>query len=605
MANTLTVAQVNTQLNTRVNDITIQADAFLDALVQLAGTNLTTSFNIESLIPESYQYAQPPAITFPVFSAVAPVIDIGTGVLPEAPASTEFSEVAAVPTPDLTAVAPTLTLPTLPSSALPPAPSGAPEFVSPDIPTVPTFTLPTVPTFAALALPDAPSINLPSFSGSLPPDDLLVPSNTFAYAEAAYDSVLLDPLKAKLLDNLLNGGYGIETADEQALFQRMRDREAGSAMTRIDEAGRALAARGFPLPPGELSITIDRSYQAMQDAVSAANREITLERSKLFVENRQFTITEVRGIETVLINFHNSVQERALNVAKATLEASLAIYDALVKRYQTRLQAYQAEATAFAERIRGELAKAEIYRTQIQAAGLQVEMQKSLVDVYRAQLDGIQASVSIYRTQMEGANIRAQIERQKLEAWKAQIDGYTAQVQAKVAEFNMYRAGVDGQVARMSIYEAEVRAFGTQVQAAKTRSDTQLGVLQAQVEQARVKLANYQAEIEGFKAGVERQLATGRLQVDVFRANIDSARAQTEGGQANAQLQQEGMLRTTQQNTEISRMAIANAQAKLDALIKQFQFRMDTLKYGGDKYFTQLIATLNSLQGLTAETTET
>src|SRR3990167_1023926 len=181
----------------------------------------------------------------------------------------------------------------------------------------------------------AVAVTVPEFLST----DLGAPTTTFSFYETAYESALLDAAKAKLLDNMLNGGYGIETADEIALFNRARDREVEAALTRIEEAGRSMASRGFPLPPGELSIYVDRAWQDMQNKVSGMNRDITLERDKLYVENRKFTITETRELEQILIGFHNSVQERAFNVARATVELAVAVYNSQLARFRLWLDA--------------------------------------------------------------------------------------------------------------------------------------------------------------------------------------------------------------------------------------------------------------------------
>lgn len=594
-----TVSELLNQADARADNLAQSADSFLGELIQVSNTEILPD------LPE-VDYAANSIVQFSVFSAPRPNVAVDLDPAPELPAQTTFSIAAAanVAIPDLTAVAPTLDLPALPSSTLPAAPAGSPEFVMPDIPTAPTLSLPAVPTFAALALPDAPSIALPTFEATLPTDDLLVPSNVFTYAEEAYSSVLLDPLKAKLLDNLTNGGYGIETADEQAMFQRARDREAASALTAIDEAGRSMAARGFPLPPGELNVAIDRAHQLFQDNVSAVNREITLERSKLYVQNRQFTITEARELEQVLIGLHNAIRERLLNVAKLTVELGLAVYDALVKRYTARTETYRAVAAAFADRIRGELAKAEIYRTQIEAVGMQVQMQKSLVDVYRAQLDGINLTVQMYKTQMEAASIRSGIERQKLEAFRAQVEAYQALVGAKVAEFNMYKAGVEGQTAKVAIYEAEVRAYSSTVSAAKVRSEAQLGVLQAQVAQAQVKNSQYQTQIDAFKAAITRSLEIGRLQVDIYKADIEAYKAQTDGSAKNADLAQSAINAAVAQNTQRASIEVDAARVNLLAEIEQLRSRTEAVKFGSEKFFALLATSINAVQGIAVKNAE-
>jgi hypothetical protein len=276
---------------------------------------------------------------------------------------------------------------------------------------------PNVVNFPLGGPPEAPTINLfvPA-EIPLPIDDLLAPTNIFTFFEAAYQSTLLDPLKAKLLADLVNGGYGIDTADEAALFQRARDRETTAAMTRIDEAGRAMAARGFPLPPGELSIQIDRSYQEFQNKMSSVSREIFVDSAKRFVENRQFTIQEVRQLETVLIGFHNSIQERALNVAKATTELGIVLYNALLARYKLRAETAKIKSDV-------QLVRAQI---DIARAGAAVELFKGKIAAYEVDL----------RRLVEQGRYGAELDRIRNEVFKISTDGVIARanLQQKVLE---------------------------------------------------------------------------------------------------------------------------------------------------------------------------
>ena len=253
--------------------------------------------------------------------------------------------------------------------------------------------------------PEAPSIVLSTPAEIvMPTDDLLAPTSNFTFFEAAYQSTLLDPLKVKLLADLTNGGYGIDTADELALFQRTRDRETELAMTRIDEAGRAMAARGFPLPPGELSIVIDRGYQELQAKMSSVSREIFTNSAARFVENRKFTIQEVRTIETVLLGFHNSVQERAFNVAKATVELSIVVYNALLARYRLRLDAAKISSDVALARVQIDLARAQ-----------------AAIELFRGQILAYEVNI---RRQLEPLKIQADLYRADIESNKGLTDGY-------------------------------------------------------------------------------------------------------------------------------------------------------------------------------------
>ena len=275
---------------------------------------------------------------------------------------------------------------------------------------------------------------------ALPVDDLLAPTNEFTFYEAAYSSTLLDPLKAKLLADLTNGGYGIDTADEVALFNRARDREVDAAMTRVEEAGRAMATRGFPLPPGELSIHIDRAYQDMQNKVSSVSRDITLERSKLFVENRQFTIREVKELEQITIGFHNSVQERALNVAKATAEVAILVYNALIARYRARL-----EASKVTSDVQFQIAQAEAARAQSTVEGFRAQ-----VAAYEARLRGL----------IEPMRLRVELYGMDIAANKNLTDGLIARValQTKVIEATTQQ---NIQISNMTIEMAKAKLQAT------------------------------------------------------------------------------------------------------------------------------------------------
>lgn len=324
---------------------------------------------------------------------------------------------------------------------------------------------PTINVGAFPATPEAPTTSFSAVTPvSMPVDDLLAPTGVFSFAEAAYESILIDPLKAKLLDNLVNGGYGIETADEIALFNRARDREVEAMLSRVEDAGRAMASRGFPLPPGELSIHVDRAYQGMQDKVSTASRDITLERSRLFVENRQFTIQEVRQLEQILMNYWNSLQERALNAAKFTAEFGLLVYNALIERYKARLSAAKISADV-----------------NLQTVQVDVERARAAFEVFRSQIAGYEAAL---RGQIEPARVQAEIYRADVDATRMVNDATIsrASLQQKVIEATVQQ---NIQISNMTIENARARINGTiaelqfRTQAAQFGAQTFFAQLQA------------------------------------------------------------------------------------------------------------------------------
>ena len=222
--------------------------------------------------------------------------------------------------------------------------------------------------------------------------------------------------------------------------------------------------------------------------------------------------------------------------------------------------------------------------------------------VYRAQLDGVKTTVEIYKTQMDAARVQADISRLALEAFQSQVAAYTSQVQAKVAEFGMYRAQIEGETAKVQAYEAQVRAYDGQIQGAKIRSDIQLGKLQSETEQARVKLAGYQGQLDQYKADVQRQVESGRLQVEYFGALTSGANMLNQAYLGKANLQQEVLKSTTQQNIQISEMTIQAARAKLEATVEALKFKTEGVHYGSEKFFALLTTLLGAISTLSVST---
>ena len=368
-----TVTEYQELASTAAVNLLGRADGYLAALQDAANVVFSDpGFNIDNIIPDSYNYASVPTVNFPIsYGGLRPTVtDLGLAGAPEAP-SISFDAVGTI---------------------------------------------------------------------TLPDDNILLPTNNFAYAEVAYQSILLDPLKSKLLADLLNGGYGIDSNDEAALFNRTRDREVEGAMTRITAAGRSMASRGFALPPGDLAITIDRAYQELQNKTSAASREIFVNSAARFVENRRFTIQQVRELEQVTMAFHNSVQERALNTAKATQELALAVYSAVLTRYRALLEASKVAS--------------DVQRDRIQ---IQIERSRATIAIFQAQISAYEANV---RRSVESARLQVELYRGDIDANRALTDGLIsrATLQAKVIEATVQQ---NIQISAMTIEAAKAKLLAT------------------------------------------------------------------------------------------------------------------------------------------------
>jgi len=572
-----------------------QGNAFIAELLAVAQGDITPAEPLPDV-----QYLQDAtgntSSILTLFSPTRPEFNDLSVTLPTAPSPT-FSTAPAITVDDFTATAPSLNIPATPSTALPTAPV-APAISDPNMPDAPTLTMPTAPVLATITLPLPPSVDVPSFTAGLPSEDFFTPTNNFEFYEERYSSDLLTELQEKLLDNLQNGGYGIEANDEQDLFQRARDREVEANLAEVDEVYRAGAARGFSLPPGALFAAEQRAHQALANKLSGVSRDIALKRSELYVQNRQFTLEQTRALEQILIGFHNSVQERALNVAKYALEAGIKIYETQLARYNARLEAYRVEAQVFESKIRASLAQMEIYRTQMEGSRLELESQKAQVDIYRAQLASIESVVNIYRARVEAVGVQMSVERIRIDAFRGLIDAYQAQVQAKVAEFGMYRAQIDGETAKVSAYEAQARAYTAKVEGAKVRSDIALGNLRQETEQARALIDVYRGQMQGAELDLKAQSDTLSATVGIYNADIAAYNAS-----ANAMAEALRLDNSKgQANKEIilaaAKLQIENMRAELEALKTNVDAKISASSVAGRAITAQIAGIQSSINAV-------
>lgn len=505
--------------------------------------------------------------------------------------------------PTLVAAAPVVTVPAAPSSILPAAPGATPEFNAPTLPTKPTLSLPSVPTFTPVAIPAAPALENPVFTAMLPDDTLVAPSNTFDFVEQEYRSALLDELKAKLMKDLVEGGYGIETQDEEALWERTRERELQNMETMIQDIARQAAARGLMIPPGSMQTLIQQAQQDAAEKISSVSRDIAIKRADMYVENRKFTIQEVRQVEDMLIRMFGFMMERALNAAKAIVELGIAAFNARLAQHNYRLERYRAAASVYEALIRGQLTKLEQYKATVEAARLSTEQQRIHAEVYRIQLDGVNALANLYRTEMDAAKTQAEVEQLKLQAFRTNVDAYTAQVGAKTAEFGMYEARIRGELAKVNVFDAQVRAYSTEVGAYKTKVDAQEVLVRAGVQANTQRIEAYRADVQRYSAELqasqqELQAAISKYEADVRKYSVT----------ADAQI------RASQQNVEAGKanadIAVAQAQVLAgfathagQVLATQANASASTMANIAHSYGTVSAAALSAAQGIEASIT--
>lgn len=474
-----------------------------------------------------------------------------------------------------------------------------PTINTPNAPARPALHLPTAPTFTNVAMPTITDIVMPTLHAIAPVDSLSAPTALFAFSEVAYSSALLDSSKAKLLRDMTHGGYGIETNDEIALWNRAAERELRGAAIASDEVARTMASRGFSLPPGAMLAQLASTQQAATEKLSSVSRDIALKRADMYVENRKFTITEVRELEQILIGTHMSVMERALNASKATVEFGIALYNSRISKFNALMEGYKSNVSAYAEQVRAAVSQLEAQKVKLEVVQTEIGIQKSRAEIYNTQVEGQKAILEMYRTDISAMQGLVDVERLKLDGFRSSVEIFSEQIRAGTLQLQGYEAQTRGNLAQVEVYKAQIGAQLSQAELAKA----QASIVESN---ARVSTENLRAAISSIAASADIYRAQS---AGVASANDAQSRAfasRTEAFRAIAQVYDVmGKIQISEADMDM-RAAIENLRASIDQIKMVGDHRTGLLSAGagaiGDAIKSQLGQVLGIASAITTST---
>lgn len=419
----------------------------------------------------------------------------GEGNLPD---YTQIAFTPAVPRPVMPAApgaAPVVAFPSAPT-LVDPTPPTAPVINTPSIPDAPVLEYPDKPVLLELTLPDITPISIPPFELDFPLyDGVVPPAAGFEYNEPEYTSEELVALRALLVDNLLNAGWGVDHVDEEALFEREVDRTTAAGITNEDIVIEAAASRGFALPTGAAVAALRRNQQDTLNKISDANRDVSITRADLIRKSREHTINSSLQLNQTMVTHFGFVQQRALEAAKSVVDYSIRVFDAHLSMYNVQLAAFKAYTDAYEFELRAQLIRLEAEKAQLEAEMQRNEINKVNVEIYNSLVRVLALEIEIYNTEMQAAKIASDIEQNKVQVYVAQINAYDSQIRAEISKIQSYTAQVSAEGTKVDVYRSEVQAYATNVGAVKLVSDVDIQIGQFELEGLQLKLEEYRANI--------------------------------------------------------------------------------------------------------------
>jgi len=202
--------------------------------------------------------------------------------------------------------------------------------------------------------------------------------------------------------------------------------------------------------------------------------KLTLEGKELQGKLREIVLNQynlqIQGIQ-MLVNLYQTEAQ----VAKIKSDVNLNRiqgYQARIEAYTARIGAVTAQYNAYMAELTGEKTKAEVYMTQVQAYSEEV---KAI---------GVGKGIEIEnaRLQLQEGQMDIELYKSKLEAFKAELQGNVSEIEA---ESTVYKAAVSG-------YEAEIKALvteaETEVEAYKQKYIHERNLIDQRIQKSRMQV---------------------------------------------------------------------------------------------------------------------
>jgi len=244
--------------------------------------------------------------------------------------------------------------------------------------------------------PDEPTINqisvdIATFTEDSPVmvpltyTDLTPPALNYDWQSAEYDESLQSPLKAKIIDGILNGGTGLLPEVEQAIYDREKARLDVEAQNNELLALNDMASRGSRLPQGALIARLDAARHKNGLLLADVNRDVMVKSADLAYQYGTFVVEKGIVLEGQLIDLYNGNENRRLDASKFTITNLVEEFKIRVEGGNARLQA---DVEMNKQLIAVFTAKVERFKAQLQASETEAEVQSKIETLKLGFFDG-------------------------------------------------------------------------------------------------------------------------------------------------------------------------------------------------------------------------
>jgi hypothetical protein len=529
---------------------------------------LSASLSPPVISPDFPVVGTAPVITVPTL----PTVEYPTWVSPGIP--TAFSQILDTSDLELTPfddAAPVIDYGTAPaefSEVLPDAPGVSLIFDDPTL----QVSLPAPPSLLSLSITPFDGMTLPTFDADDPELVAVAPTVVEYVPGAAYTSGLLTALQSSLQTRITSGGTGINQDVENAIWDRGREREAKTQREALDKVEQ-MEGFGYALPPGTY---LDARLRIIQEGAyndRGTSREVMIESARLELDNVKHALTTATQLESRLIDYNNSVEQRMFESTRYATEAGVAIYNAKVQAFAAFVDAYRAKVTVYEAQVRAEIAKVDAYRALISAEEAKAAVNRTLVEQYKVQADVALSAIEIYKAELAGIQTKADIEKTKVEVFGEQVKAYVARVNAYTAGVEGFRARLQAESTKQQVYQSQVEAFTARVNASARQIESRIAAFRGQIDAKTIEWDGYRATVQGESSRVQSLSTVTSAVAEIYKAEVSGVSAYNETLTKQWQV-------ALDQAERISEIGISAAKANAELYVTTRSLALDAAKVG-------------------------
>ena len=414
---------------------------------------------------------------------------------------------------------------------------------------VPDYDEPISPMLNAVVIEPISDVTLPDFDVNT---NILAPSygvTSFEFTNAQYTDDQIGELKTEI-SRVLNGDLGIPDYIWDAIWGRAQGRVSRSALSRVRQAQRDWAKRGWDMPGlGALEQVQSARSEGFKEASNLA-LENSVQATMLAREDFWNAVQQGVSLQTMLIGEWNAFYERELRGAVAQQELIVAVLNANVALFNGKVVQINAEIAVKRLQLEGALATLEVDRLKIQRAIAIQEVDKTAVELYNAQWRGVQTQVSIYATTVDAAVAQVEVDRVRLETYKTKIAKMDLELRKWAQEWEGYSVKISAQNAKgawidsnAKVFGENVRKYGVEYDAEKVKVGADVSRETLNMDRAKIDAQRFSAEWSGIAAKLTSLASVSNSDAAVFNSevNFEDARVKTEDRRYQLNLDAEGL----------------------------------------------------------------